>query len=142
VIDVVAGFIRRGDRILLQQRLPRRDYPLTWECPGGKIEKIDPNPAAALQRELDEELGDALATGCIYYITTDPFYVARFTAGQLQTQTPVRIAFHKVEISYNWQPKLLDASGLGWFTRGEMPCLDLIPGNIALCNWLRSNGMP
>jgi mutator protein MutT len=54
---VVAGLLRRGDRLLLCHRHPDRDsYPDVWDLPGGHVEEGE-TPAAALARELNEELG-------------------------------------------------------------------------------------
>jgi len=55
-ILVVAGIIREGDRILICQRARSDAYGLQWEFPGGKVKDGEPL-AAALQRELEEELG-------------------------------------------------------------------------------------
>ena len=54
-ILVVAGIIRRGDRILICQRQRSDAYGLQWEFPGGKVEDGEALPAA-LRRELEEEL--------------------------------------------------------------------------------------
>ncbi|QSX79900.1 Nudix family hydrolase [Lysobacter solisilvae] len=56
-VEVVAGVIRdaRG-RILLARRTQGRDLAGLWEFPGGKHEPEE-TPAAALRRELREELG-------------------------------------------------------------------------------------
>jgi 8-oxo-dGTP diphosphatase len=54
-ILVVAGIIRRGDRILICQRRRSDAYGLQWEFPGGKVEDGEDLPAA-LRRELEEEL--------------------------------------------------------------------------------------
>ena len=56
-VEVVAGVIRdaRG-RILLARRTVGRDLAGLWEFPGGKHEPEE-TPAAALRRELHEELG-------------------------------------------------------------------------------------
>ena len=54
-ILVVAGIIRRGDRILICQRRRSDAYGLQWEFPGGKVEDGEALPAA-LRRELEEEL--------------------------------------------------------------------------------------
>jgi len=55
-VRVVAGVVRRGDRILITQRPPTADHALQWEFPGGKIEPGE-TPEQALVREIDEELG-------------------------------------------------------------------------------------
>ena len=54
-ILVVAGILRRGDRILICQRHRSDAYGLQWEFPGGKVEDGE-ELGAALQRELEEEL--------------------------------------------------------------------------------------
>jgi len=54
--QVVAALIVRGEEVLCCQRTEYQALPLKWEFPGGKIEPGEEAPAA-LQRELDEELG-------------------------------------------------------------------------------------
>jgi 8-oxo-dGTP diphosphatase len=54
--QVVAGLIVRGSEILICQRTRHQPMPLQWEFPGGKIEPGE-EPQAALERELEEELG-------------------------------------------------------------------------------------
>jgi 8-oxo-dGTP diphosphatase len=63
VVEVVAGILRdaRG-RILLARRTQGRDLAGLWEFPGGKHEP-DETPAAALARELREELGVTVEVG-------------------------------------------------------------------------------
>jgi 8-oxo-dGTP diphosphatase len=57
MISVVAGLIlRNGDELLICQRAANKPMPLKWEFPGGKVEAGE-EPAAALRRELEEELG-------------------------------------------------------------------------------------
>jgi 8-oxo-dGTP diphosphatase len=54
-ILVVAGIIKRGDRILICQRRRSDPYGLQWEFPGGKVNAGE-ELASALKRELEEEL--------------------------------------------------------------------------------------
>ena len=54
-IVVVAGVIRRNGEVLLARRPPDKP-PAGLEFPGGKVEPGE-TPAAALRRELVEELG-------------------------------------------------------------------------------------
>jgi len=54
-ILVVAGILRRGDRILICQRRRSDAYGLQWEFPGGKVEPGE-ELRVALRRELEEEL--------------------------------------------------------------------------------------
>jgi 8-oxo-dGTP diphosphatase len=55
-IPVVAGFLRKGNMILVGQRPENNSLPGQWEFPGGKIEAGEA-PEVALARELSEELG-------------------------------------------------------------------------------------
>lgn len=54
--QVVAALIIRDDEVLCCQRTKHQSLPLKWEFPGGKIEPGE-EPAQALSRELEEELG-------------------------------------------------------------------------------------
>ncbi|GAA5482138.1 (deoxy)nucleoside triphosphate pyrophosphohydrolase [Haloferula sargassicola] len=57
MIDVVAGLIEDDHgRLLACRRPPGKHLAGKWEFPGGKIEPGE-SPAAALVRELREELG-------------------------------------------------------------------------------------
>jgi 8-oxo-dGTP diphosphatase len=59
---VVAAIVRDGERVLLCHRSPdRRWYPNVWDFPGGHVQPGE-LPAAALQRELLEELGIEIGT--------------------------------------------------------------------------------
>lgn len=55
-IPVVAGFLKKGDLVLVGQRPETHSLAGQWEFPGGKIESGE-NPEQALIRELQEELG-------------------------------------------------------------------------------------
>lgn len=54
---MVAGLLRRGQRILLcHRRADRSHYPDVWDLPGGRVEPGE-TLVATLRRELAEELG-------------------------------------------------------------------------------------
>lgn len=55
-IPVVAGFLKKENRILVGQRPENNSLAGLWEFPGGKIE-LGESPEEALTRELSEELG-------------------------------------------------------------------------------------
>jgi 8-oxo-dGTP diphosphatase len=61
-ILVVAGILRKDDRVLICQRRRSDPYGMQWEFPGGKVEEGEPL-AAALRRELQEELGITAEVG-------------------------------------------------------------------------------
>ncbi len=55
-VPVVCALIERGGLVLIAQRPAHKHLGLLWEFPGGKVEAGE-SPAAALQREIREELG-------------------------------------------------------------------------------------
>jgi 8-oxo-dGTP diphosphatase len=58
---IVTAFLRDDDRVLLCHRSPQRRWaPNVWDLPGGHVEPEE-RPAAALARELQEELGISIA---------------------------------------------------------------------------------
>jgi 8-oxo-dGTP diphosphatase len=59
---VVAGVLKQDGKILICRRRADQPHPLKWEFPGGKLEAGE-SPAAALIRELREELGIESETG-------------------------------------------------------------------------------
>lgn len=59
---VTAALIMRGDEFLICQRRADQPHPLKWEFAGGKAEAGE-EPAAALRRELREELAIEAAIG-------------------------------------------------------------------------------
>lgn len=66
-IAVVGAVLERGGLILAARRGPAMTQPGLWEFPGGKVEPGE-SPAAALRREIAEELGCTVAVGA--HITT------------------------------------------------------------------------
>lgn len=55
-VPVVCAVIERDGLVLLAQRPPHKLLPLKWEFAGGKVE-LSEDPAAAIIREIREELG-------------------------------------------------------------------------------------
>jgi len=56
LFTVVAAVIQHGGRVLICQRRKGDTFGLKWEFPGGKVHAGE-SPAAALAREIEEELG-------------------------------------------------------------------------------------
>jgi 8-oxo-dGTP diphosphatase len=61
-LPVVCALIERGGCVLLARRPAHKQLALKWEFPGGKVAG-DETPAAALIREIKEELGCDIILG-------------------------------------------------------------------------------
>lgn len=61
-VDVAAGIVLRGGRVLVTRRLAGAHLGGLWEFPGGKIEPGE-TPEEALRRELAEELAVRVRVG-------------------------------------------------------------------------------
>lgn len=93
MILVVAAVIERNDRrLLICQRRKNDTSPLKWEFPGGKVRPGE-EPAAALARELREELGATLRKSReigrvqhTYAETTEPLEIRFFAAEIAETE--------------------------------------------------------
>jgi 8-oxo-dGTP diphosphatase len=115
---VAAALVDSEGRILLQQRLPDRAMAGLWEFPGGKVESGE-LPEAALARELEEELGIAVAADSL-----DPGCFACAPLGER----------HMILLLYlcrDWsgEPRPLDASGLKWCRPSEMVAEEMPPAD-------------
>lgn len=71
-IPVVAGFLRKGDQVLVGQRPENHSLAGLWEFPGGKIEAGE-TPEFALARELSEELGIEAEVGELKFAATHSY---------------------------------------------------------------------
>jgi len=63
-----AALIDGDNRVLLAKRPEGKNMAGLWEFPGGKVNAKE-TPEAALVRELREELGITLSTGCLWPLT-------------------------------------------------------------------------
>jgi 8-oxo-dGTP diphosphatase len=108
-VIVVAAVIAREGRVLACQRSREGRFALKWEFPGGKVQPGE-TPAAALERELMEELGVRAQIGREIYRTQHKyaemreaveliFFEARVESGEIRNHV-----FEKID----WvEPKML-----------------------------------
>lgn len=111
---VAAALVDPAGRLCMQQRPADRQHGGLWEFPGGKVEPGE-SPAMALQRELAEELGIAVAAEALV-----PCGFAA-DAGLVILLYAARV--------WHGSPKCLDAMALQWVApdavaRLAMPPLD------------------
>ena len=125
--QVVAALIVRGEEVLCCQRTKYQALPLRWEFPGGKIEAGEEAPAA-LQRELDEELGIHAQIGRKvtqlqhHYLNGNAVELHFFLVERYEGEMQNRI-FHEIR----------------WVGRHELPKLDFLDADRKLVQQL-ANG--
>jgi 8-oxo-dGTP diphosphatase len=124
VVEVAAAVLLRpnGD-VLLAQRPPGKPYAGYWEFPGGKFEPGE-TPRAALDRELQEELG-------ITVCRASPWLLQDF----VYPHAHVELHFFRV---YEWDGELVghDGQAFAWQQPGRYTVAPLLPANTAVLSAL------
>ena len=123
-VDVAAGVLLRSDgRVLLASRPEGKPYASYWEFPGGKVEPGE-SIAAALARELHEEL--AISIG-----TPHPWIVRVFD----YPHALVRLHFFRV---FAWRGELRarEHQDFGFFSPDVLPAGPLLPATVPVLRWL------
>ena len=118
VIKVVAAVIERDGRILVGQRRKSDSHGLKWEFPGGKVERGEA-PAAALARELEEELGIQARVGR---------EVVRYFHEYPKRATILLIFFRVTQFS--GEPQGLAFEKIVWEAPEKLPQYDFLDGDI------------
>ena len=123
-VDVAAGVLIRPDgKFLLASRPAGKPYASYWEFPGGKVEPGE-SLAAALTRELHEELGIDIGTPY-------PWVVRVFD----YPHALVRLHFFRV---FDWRGELRarEHQNFGFFSIGDLPDGPLLPATLPVLRWL------
>src|SRR6476659_7756201 len=118
VIKVVAAVIERNGQILVGQRRKSDSHGLKWEFPGGKVEKGEA-PAAALARELEEELGIQARVGreIVRYFNENP------------KRAKILLIFYSVT-EFSGEPQSLAFESIVWETPQKLPTYDFLDGDV------------
>jgi len=120
-IEVAVGVIRRGNKVLVGQRLVNDIYYQKWEFPGGKLDGGE-SPEEALIRELDEELG-------IQVKNYSPLI-------SLEHDYPDRqVRLHVFEVlSFEGEPGGKEGQAIQWVLPNECSSLDFLEANQPIVN--------
>ncbi len=105
VFVVAAALVDAAGRVLIAQRPAGKRRAGLWEFPGGKVEGGE-TPEGALVRELAEELGITVFTGCLLPLTFAshayddfhllmPLYLVRQWQGEIAPREHAEIAWVK-----------------------------------------------
>lgn len=125
-LHVAAGILRNAaGEVLIAERLCDGPFNGLWEFPGGKIAAGE-SARAALQRELQEELGIAATA------------VERFMS--LSHRYPDRSVDLEFFLITNWQgkPRGLEGQGLRWVAIRDLNVDELLPADAPLVDALQS----
>ena len=108
-------------RVLLARRPPHKHLGDLWEFPGGKVEPGE-SPAAALVREIREELGTEIDVGEALPPVTHAYPGATIDLRPFRC----RLAAGAPE------PHPHEHTALAWVTRGELAAYELCPADVPI----------
>jgi 8-oxo-dGTP diphosphatase len=111
---VAAALVAADGRVLMQRRPANKHHGGLWEFPGGKIEAGE-LPAAALARELEEELGIAVEQAAFDLVA--------------EASDPTLGISIELMICRQWsgEPQCLEGEAIGWFTLEGLDDLPMPP---------------
>ena len=118
LIKVVAAVIERDGKILIGQRRKTDSHGLKWEFPGGKVERGE-SPAAALARELEEELGIQARIGPEIGRHTH-YYPKRAT---------IQLVFYTVK-EFGGEPQSIAFESIVWESPEKLTTYDFLAGDV------------
>lgn len=125
MIEVAAGLVFRGGKLLITQRKPGAHLGSLWEFPGGKRE-ADETFEQCLIRELAEELGIEAEIGSLVESLTHHY-----------PERSVHLKFFLCRWTRH-EPRPIDCEALAWITREELDWYEFPAADVRLLAKLRS----
>jgi len=128
---VVAGLIVGVDRrVLITQRRADQALPLQWEFPGGKVEPGEA-PVAALERELQEEVGVVARVGRIWDVVFHAY-----------PDFDLVMLVYACVLAPGAAPRAVEVAALAWVDCCDLPQWDILPADRPLVDRLVTEGPP
>jgi 8-oxo-dGTP diphosphatase len=125
-VRVVAAVIPDGEqRVLVTQRTAGKALAGKWEFPGGKVESGEPE-AAALRRELQEELGVQVESARAVFALTHEY-----------PEQHVELSVWMID-EYSGVPRGLEGQPLRWERLAALRELPLLPADLPIIDWLET----
>ena len=124
IIEVSAGIICRGNKVMLSQRPPASRHAGMWEFPGGKLENGE-TPEMCLERELSEELDIAIAEPEIVFVHEHA----------IDDVSCLKLYFIECRIDGDCEPSPVPGQGIVWSQPEGLLSYDLLePDRCAILN--------
>jgi 8-oxo-dGTP diphosphatase len=127
VTIVSAAVILEAGRVLLSQRKVGTHLAGAWEFPGGKVEPGE-DPRAALERELEEELG-------ISVVVRDPVEV---TFHRYPEKSVLLLFFDAERTASSPEPRAIDVADVRWAGLADLRDEEFPPADVAVLAKVRA----
>jgi 8-oxo-dGTP diphosphatase len=118
MLTVVAALIESGGKLLVCQRRRDDTFALMWEFPGGKV-KPDESLPAALERELQEELGANSRIGPEIFRTRHQY---------AELSEPIELVFFRATLE-SPEVRNLVFEQIAWREPASLPELNFLPAD-------------
>lgn len=116
---VTGAIIIENGKVLIARRAPSEPLALSWEFPGGKVEKGE-TFEQCLTREIKEELGVDISVGDFFCES-----VFEYPKGVIKLQTYIsEITGGDIELTVH--------DKLAWATKDELLEFDLLPADVPI----------
>lgn len=125
VTEVVAAYLRDGEKFMICQRPAHKTRGLLWEFVGGKVEPGE-TKEAALVRECREELGISVEVGDVFMEVEHAY-----------PDLLVHLTLFYASIA-SGTPQLFEHNDLKWITPGEIDGYEFCPADVEILARIRS----
>ncbi|MDF2693526.1 MAG: hypothetical protein K0S65_1909 [Labilithrix sp.] len=130
---VAAGVVVERGKILLSRRKKGTHLAGRWEFPGGKVEPGE-DPRAALQRELEEELGILTDVGEIADVTFHRYDDA--------DKAVLLLFFQATRKPESPEPQAIDVAEVKWADAADLDPAEFPPADVAILAKVRALLVP